>query len=392
MAINLSRNTRLWVSTVKTGHNNSNTFEIPVQEGYSLSQSVATADVSVEEAGPVPTRGGKRFNTNLDPVEWSFSTYFNPYAHATDSNMYAVDMVMWHALATSNAIATDFDGVTPVGSGSNTAGNTTKFLVDFSNNSAHVLTKLYLYFKIDNDVYFVEDAQVSQAEISIDISDVSQVAWSGQSLKYSRLGSDPAFIAGGGLDFVPTDGTPTSDRFVSIPTNKKYLVNKLTTMSFTSDVEDGSTQKHYSVPITSSSITINNNVTYLTPNTLAEVDTPIGSFTGAFEVTGSFEAYMRATGKTGADASNKKGTTELLEDMLGNTSEITNVTNASLFIGGETTGTPQIKITMPTLHIAVPSMSVDDVISTAIEFKAIPTSSDLVSGDEITIEMSPSIA
>ena len=387
MAINLSRNTRLWVSTVSTGHNNSNTFEIPVQEGYSLSQSVATTDISVEEAGPTPTRGGKRFNTNLDPVEWSLSTYFNPYENSADGNIYAVDMILWHALATSNTVGVDFDNKT-IGTGSLTAGDNDKFTVDFSNNSAHVLTTLYLYFQIDNDVYLVDAAQVGQAEISIDISDIAQISWSGQGVEYIRLSTVPAFVSASGLEFV--DNAPTADQFVKISDEKKYLINKLTTMDFESDVSD--TSKFYNIPITSGSITINNNITYLTPNTLAQVDTPIGSFTGSFEVTGSFDAYMRSTGKDGSTKANSRGTTELLEDMLSNTSKVTNISNATLYIGGEASGTPQIKVSLPTLHIGVPSMSVDDVVSTSIEFKAIPSSADLLSGDEIAVEMFTSIA
>ena len=399
MAINLSRNTRLWVSTVTTGHNNSNTFELPVQEGYGLSQSVATADVSVEEAGPTPTRGGKRFNTNLDPVEWSFATYFNPYAlsdTASTPNEYkfAVDMLMWHALASGNSVPVNLDNdawdVTgPTPGAAKVFGDTDAFKVDFSNNSAHVLTKLYLYFKIDSDVFFVSGAQVGQAEIAIDIADIAMTSWSGNALSYSRLGSEPSFIAAGGASY--DDSTPTAG-YVAIPDNKVFLINKLTTMDFQSDVADttdSQVMKHYSTPLTSGSITINNNVTYLTPNTLSQVDAPIGSFTGAFEVTGTLDAYMRSTGGSGATKNTAKGTTELLEDMLSNPGKITNVTNATLFIGGEAAGSPQVKLSIPTMHIAVPSLSVDDVISTSIEFKAIPTSTDLQSGDEISIEMTP---
>lgn len=381
MAINLSRNTRLWVSTVNTGHNNGNTFEIPVQEGYTLSQSVASTDISIEEAGPTPTRGSKRFNTNLDPVEWAFATYFNPYIDSGDSNHYVVDMLLWHALASSDSTAVDLDNTS---TSSQVFGNSTKFQVGFSNNSAHVLTKLYLYFQIDNDVYLVSDAQIGQAEISVDISDIGMVNWSGNGVSYERLSATPAFISGdNGLGF--NDGTPTADAFVGIAANKKYLVNKLTTLDFQSDVSGSNL--HYSVPITGASVSINNNVTYLTPNTLAEVDTPIGSFTGSFEVTGSLEAYMRDTGNDGSTALLAKGTTELLEDMLANTNKVTNTTNVVMNIGGETSGTQQVKISMPTVHIGVPEVSVDDVISTSIEFKAIPTSADLQSGDELTIEM-----
>lgn len=381
MAINLSRNTRLWVSTVKTGHDNSNTFEIPVQEGYSLSQSVATADVSIEEAGLTPTRGGKRFNTNLDPVDWSFATYFNPYLDV-DTNVYAVDMLMWHALATSNSTGIDFDG--SLATGSATIGDGTAFSVDFNNNSAHVLTTLYLYFKIDNDVYLVDSAQVGQAEISIDITDIAMTSWSGNALSYTRMQTPPAFISGAGLTY--SAAAATLNEFVGIPLTKKYLVNKLTTLEFTCNVTG--VDLYYNIPLTAGTITVNNNVTYLTPNTLSEVDGPIGSFTGSFEVTGSMDAYLRDNpGKDGVTRPNAKGTTELLEDMLSNTDKVTNVSNATFHIGGETSGTPQVNIDMPTLHISVPSVSVDDVISTSIEFKAIPASADLTSGTELTIDM-----
>ena len=383
MAINLSRNTRLWVSTEKIDgtHDSSNTFEIPVQEGYSLSQSVSTVDVSVEEAGPVPTRGGKRFNASLDPVEWSFSTYFNPYVHQ-DGNTYAVDMLLWHAISNSNNIEPDFDNIS---TNSEVYGETNKFLVGFGNNAAHEMTKLYLYFKIDNDVYYIDNAQVGQGSVSIDISDIAMVAWSGNGISYNRVPT-PAFISSGVGGIY--DSTAPADDYVAIPTNKKYLINKLTTMSFQSDVSG--TNLHYSVPITGGSIDINNNITYLTPNTLAEVDVPIGSFTGSFEVSGSLEAYLRDNGNDGSTSLLAKGTTELLEDMLANTNKITNVTNIVMNVGGETPGSPQVSIKMPKTHIAVPSLSVDDVVSTSIEFKAMPGSDNLQSGTEISVEMTTS--
>ncbi len=382
MAINLSRNTRVWASTSNTTHNNSNTFEIPVQEGYSLSQSVSTADVSVEETGAEPTRGSARFNASLDPVEWSFATYFNPYVDV-DTNHYTTDMLMWHALATKDSIAPDLDNT---GTSSIIYGDTSKFRVGFGNNSAHVLTKLYLYFKIDNDVYLVEDVQVGQAEISIDISDLAMVNWSGNGTVYNRIasGSVPAFITANGTTY--DQAGATDDDFVKIPTTgKEYIVNKLTTMDFQSDVSGSNL--YYTMPITSGTITVNNNISYLTPNTLAVVDTAVGSFTGSFEVTGSLDAYMRDTGNDGLTEPNSKGTTELLEDMLGNTGQITNTTDVTFNIGGTASGDPAAKITMPTLHISVPSLSVDDVVSTSIEFKAIPNDPDMKSGTELSLEI-----
>jgi hypothetical protein len=384
MAINLSRNTRVWASTVKTGHNNSNTFEIPVQEGYSLSQAVSTADVSVEETGAEPTRGSKRFNSSLDPVEWAFATYFNPYV-GTDTKHYTTDMLIWHALATKASVAPDLDNSN---TGSLVYGDSTHFRVGFGNNSAHVLTKLFLYFKIDNDIYLVEDAQVSQAEISIDIADLAMVSWTGNGTVYNRLSSSPAFVSAAGAEYDELGAV--TDSFVKVPAVKEYLVNKLTTMDFRSDVSG--TNLYYSMPITSGSITINNNITFLTPNTLAVVDTAVGSFTGSFEVTGTLDAYMRDTGGNGVLVPDARGTTELLEDMLGNTGQITNTTDVTFNIGGLATGDAGAKITMPTVHVSVPSLSVDDVVSTSIEFKAIPSDSNMKSGTELAIEITASNA
>jgi hypothetical protein len=196
MAINLSRNTRLWVSTQDENgtHNNSNTFEIPIQEDYSFSQSVTTTDVNLDEAGPVPTRGGKRFNNSMDPVEWNFSTYMNPYL---DTNHYLVDMLLWHALASSNTVAPDFDNSTTT---SAVYGDATQFNVQFTFNGAHELTKLYLYFKVDNQTYIIKGCQVNSAELSIDISDIGMTAWSGQGVEQLAI-ADPTFMDSDGSNW-----------------------------------------------------------------------------------------------------------------------------------------------------------------------------------------------
>ena len=375
MSINLSRNTRLWISTVTTGHNNANTFEIPVQEGYSLSQSVTSSDVMVEEAGPTPTRGSKRFNETMDPVDWSFTTYTTPYE---DTNHYTCDMLLWHALANADGTATDFDNTTTT---STVFGDGTAFNVGFTNNSAHVLTKLYLYFKIDNQTYFVDAAQVSQAEVSIDIADIGQVAWSGQALSYAPI-ADPAFMAATGLSLDEASPSATSN-FVKIPAVKSYLINKLTIMNMTADVAP-SANNNYGIPITGANLTINNNITYLTPSTLAQVDKPVGSFTGSFEVSGSIEAYLKDTGGTGSAAS-KYGSAELLQHMLSNVAgAVTNAANIVLNVGGLTGA--RMEVTIPLAHLAVPDLSVDDVVSTSFEFKGIPSSSSLISGDEVSLK------
>lgn len=386
MSINLSRNTRLWISTVTTGHSNANTFEIPIQDGYSLSQSVSTSDVSAEEAGATPTRGSKRFNDSLDPVEWSFSTYINSYVDAGDSNHYVVDMLLWMALCNSKGTVPDFDNTSTT---STVFGDATDLSVVFTNNSAHELVPLYLYFRIDNQTYLVSSVQVGQAEISIDISDIGMVAWSGQALSYAPI-SDPTFMDSdgtNGIGYVETNrispAAPTAGKYVGIASNKTYLVNKLTIMDMNADVAPDAND-NYDIPITSASITINNNITYLTPSTLASVDSPIGSFTGSFEVTGSFEAYLRDVPGSDGQSGTPYGAAELLQHMLnGASTAVTNAANMVFNIGGN--ADERMTITIPLAHLAVPEVSIDDIVSLSVEFKGVPSSSDLVSGDEISL-------
>ena len=377
--INLSRNTRLWVSTVKTGHDNSNTFELPIQDGYSLNQAVGSTDIALNEAGETPTRGSKRFNTQMDPVEWSFTTYMIPFL--SGSNVMITDALMWQGLAVKNSLAVDLLNASTT---SPVYGDATKFTVGFEENSAHILRTLHLYFLIDNQMYLVEGAQVSQAEISLDIEAIAQVVWSGQGLSLTPIAT-PAFASAAGLEF--DTALPTADNFVKIPaqSDRNYLINKLTIMDVNADVAPG-VDDAYKIPITGGNVTINNNLTFLTPETLSEVDKPIGSFTGTFQVTGSIEAYLRKTGGDGT-ALNPYGTEELLQHMQsGAGTSVTNAANLVFNIGGKTTGSPAAVITIPLAHLSVPEFSVEDVISSSMEFMGIPNSSELVSGSEVYLD------
>lgn len=390
MAINLSRNTRLWVSTTdglngNPANNNSNTFEIPIQEGYSLGQAVSSSDISVNEAGPVPIRGSKRFNDSLEPVEWSFSTYINPYVGLTDASnkTMLVDMIMWQALAVKRGEVVDFEDATkPL------HGDLDTFNISFSKNSGHVMTELFLFFKIDNTFYKVKKAQVSSAEIGIDIEDIAMVSWSGQATEIETLASAPAWVAnavGAGYN-----SAGVTAGYVPIPSNKKYILNKLTTMTLNApDISLGGTvaTSHYNIPLTGASVSINNNITFVTPNTLSEVDVPIGSFTGAFEVTGSLDAYLR-TGTGDGTSANMYNSADLLAHMTrtAGLAKVTNASNITINIGGIELGQPAFVIKMPTAHLAVPNFSIEDVVSTSIEFKAVTANADLQSGAEISLE------
>jgi hypothetical protein len=380
MSLNLSRNTRLWVSTSNTTHDNSNTFEIPIQDGYSLGQNMSSEDISPEEAGPVPTRGSRRFNTALDPVDWSFSTYLNPFL--SNGDVMAIDAILWHAIATDDSLPVELEGDGAGGAGQTdvyTTGST--FKVGFTKNSAHVLKRLYLYFKIDNKVYRVDEAQVNEASIPLDIADIAMTNWSGQGTKVTEIPA-PAFMSSTGDDY--SSASPTVDSFVKIPSNKSYILSKLTTVSMQSDASGS--DSFYNIALTGGTLTISNGISYVTPSTLSEVDVPVGSFTGTFDVSGSMDSYLRdgiglADGST---AQNAYGSSDLLSQMASNR-EVVNVSNITFELGGKS-NPARVEINLPQAQIGIPAMSVDSIVSQSLEFKAIPSSANMNDGDEINLE------
>lgn len=115
MSFNLVRNSRLWFTTnvsaatgvLETGANSTsstNTWEILVLDGFSFSQTTQQTTIQISEAGSTPVRGQRAFNTALDPVEVTFSTYLRP---KLDGTVTAEEKFLWNALFGDKAISTN---------------------------------------------------------------------------------------------------------------------------------------------------------------------------------------------------------------------------------------------------------------------------------------------
>lgn len=111
-SFNLVRNSKVFFTTnvaaatgiINTGATmtTSNTFEIQVLDGFSFSQGTTQSTVQLSEAGNTPVRGQRAFNTALNPVDFSFSTYIRPYNSA--GTITAEETVLWNALLSSAAM------------------------------------------------------------------------------------------------------------------------------------------------------------------------------------------------------------------------------------------------------------------------------------------------
>ncbi|AYN55974.1 major tail protein [Salmonella phage STG2] len=348
MSLQLLRNTRIFVSTVKTGHDKTNTQEILVQDDISWGQDSNSTDITVNEAGPRPTRGSKRFNDSLNAAEWSFSTYILPYLDKTTSKQIVPDYMLWHALSSGKPINLDGD------TGAHT--NETNFMVNFKDNAYHELAMLHIYILTDKAWSYIDSCQINQAEVNVDIEDIGRVTWSGN-----------------GNQLIPLDAAPFDPDTVGIDDETymtiqgSYIKNKLTILK----IKDMDTGKAYDIPITGGSFTINNNITYLTPNVMSRVNIPIGSFTGAFELTGSLTAYLN---------DKALGSMDLYKDLI-KTLKVVNRFEIALVLGGEYDDErPAAVLVAKQAHVNIPTIETDDVLGTSVEFKAIPT--DLDTGDE----------
>jgi len=104
---NLVRNSRVWFTTnvdptsgaiyTSSATTTTNTMELTVLDGFSFSQGTQQSTIQLSEAGNTPVRGQRSFNTSLDPVDFSFSTYIRP-AGSTTTVGSVEEEILWNAL------------------------------------------------------------------------------------------------------------------------------------------------------------------------------------------------------------------------------------------------------------------------------------------------------
>ena len=385
----------------KGNERDANTFKIGVLDGYSFSQANESTDVTINEAGSAPNRGSKRFNDSLAPAEWSFQTYARPFTHGTASFRASgtqdfAENILWAALSGQTMTTADKD---------TNSGNTTnsgisypdanQVTVDFSSSNAHELLKLQIYFALENTTYRLNECQVNQVEIDFSIDGIATLSWSGNATSIDQLTSsaagaieDPSKannVSGSGAGtqaIVTTDVEKFNFVDVSGTNDADYLRNKLSALTLSNAVQGGGASAGgldavaaYDISIIGGSITVANNITYLTPETLGIVDQPIGSFTGTRQVSGTLNCYLDTK---------SNGSNELLKNLSAATNLVTNSFNMSLFMGGGSSATPVIEFDIPKAHIQIPVIEVADVISTNFEFMAL--GSNLSTGDEMGVK------
>lgn len=213
-----------------------------------------------------------------------------------------------------------------------------------------------MIFAVDNVVYTLDNCAMTQVSIDFGLDGIATAAWSGQGTQLNE-----SSIALSTLTAAAT----------AKQTAAPFITNKLSTASLTlkNDIGTGGNKAAadtaYAVAVTGGNITINNNINYITPANLATVNVAQTYYTGTRAITGTLNAYL----KTGTGVG---GTGQLLKDMLANITSSTAIEPMfalTLAIGGSSNST-RVELDMQSVTLTVPTVDVQQVISTAINFTA----------------------
>lgn len=428
MASNLyfSRDTKLFavirnVSAGVTSTTPSAAFELPILDGFSFSQANNTSEITLAEMEDATTfksrRGRRLFNDSLAPAEWSFSTYVRPFAadasgDYTSGNIHAVEEILWAQMAgadqfTGDAFLSDKFSDNPV-----TVTDATDLDITFAESNRSVLHGIELYFVMETNsvkpvVYKLDAACVNEANITFDVDGIATIEWSGFAKNIVDETAN-AVVYGAGLAVTALPGTPLLNTIYldndadnaftigdgqvgsgiaakddGVASTSNFIRNRLTTLAVTADNETAfpgaAADGVYNMTLTGGSITISNNVEYLTPEEIGKVNIPLENVTGARSVTGSFTCYLNFD-----DASNLGTSTDFFNDFKSDDALdiVTNKFNVVFKIGGATG--QRLEATMANTHIEIPVTNIEDVISYEVNFHGLGTTID--STDEVTLK------
>ena len=351
-------------------------YDLPVLDGFSFSQATNTSEIMLNEAqsaAGVSRRGRAMFNDSYAPVEWSFSTYMMPFtsaggtqgtsgkADATDGDHREVSEALWAMFfgQTVNAgVVSDATNLDIVQSTANkaTIGVFDLFFVLGASQAATAYNYSTGATSADQMVYKISDCSVGEASFDFDLDGIATVNWSGN----GKLITEHAGL----------NATSTSI-YEGVSNTSGFIRNRISDLTISGDASGSSVT--YVTTLTGGNITMSNNLTYLTPETLGVVNQPLGHVTGSKSIGGNFTCYLDNAGSTSS--------AEFYEDIVEATSDIQNSFSLLFDIGASEI--PYVKIQMPTCHLEVPSHSIEEVISMETNFHALP--SDFDSTNEIDL-------
>ena len=371
-------------------------WEIPVLDGFSFSQASNSTEITINEAensAGESKRARQLFNDSLAPAEFSFSTYMRPFLSQGSSfhsgvtgsddqaNHHAVEEVLWALMATKTHGYTrgtndfSFDSFT---------NNTTSLAIDFSDSNSATLQEAEFYFVLGGTpngasnatiTYQLKKAVLNEASIDFDIDGLATINWSGFASEIVEFDSHSADInaalLSSGTAVVTNEGVNATNNFIRNRASTIALQSAAGTATRTAFAGGSSADAgKYGLTLTGGNITISNNITFLTPETIGAVNVPFAHVTGARSVSGSLQCYL------GVDqtASEDIGTSaDFFRDAATSAARniVTNQFTLDIDIGGGTA--PNVLFDMNQVHLEIPVHNVEDTIVVETAFHALPS-------------------
>jgi hypothetical protein len=290
-----------------------------------------------------------------------------------------------------------------------------KFNADLSNSATLGTADIFFVIGDTNrKVYKLKDCVVNEASLDFDIDGIATINWSGMSSEIIDMTSRtitqaaiPAFnaeVADASVVSAPSTSHPGGDvwldsddghrlhTILTVPASgnttvtgaiyegttstTNFIRNRLTQLTVVPTTQnptgDGTNELEtsYAITLTGGNITMSNNVTFITPEEIGLVNTPIGHVTGTRSVSGSMNCYLSK------DTTATNNSADLWEDLKSISSVVTNSFALDFKIGGTATGVPRLQVSMPTCHLEIPTHSIEDVISVETAFNALPSTID----------------
>jgi len=371
-----SRDTKVHVTPNDSGGTpTSDVFYIPVLDGFSFSQATNVSEITLNEmasSSGVSRRTRQMFTDSYAPAEWSFSTFIRLFASSggtrgtsgkttdTDGEHHVVEEALWNALVAADEPTGTNDGWTYTG--------TSKATLSATNSNKVALNTFTIEVEMGSGkssptIYKLANAVVNEVSIDFDIDGIATANWSG----FASLITEESSMSTATI----YEGTNALDR-------NNFIRNRLTdltvTAADTSTFPGASSNGVYNLTLTGGNVTISNNMTYLTPETLGIINQPLGHVTGTRSISGNFTCYLNAD--TGSSA-------DLFEDLIEATTKITNSFDLAFGVGGAS-NIPRMVINVDQAHLEVPTHSIDDIVSLETNFHGLPSSID--GTDEFTID------
>ena len=251
--------------------------------------------------------------------------------------------------------------------------NSTNAYVSTANSDQNKLEQFGMVFLVDNVMYAVDNCALTQVSVDYGLDQITTAQWTGQGTTLRQL--DTGVISNSSANiftWMPVayfTGGVVTGAYQAKNTAASYITNKLTTLRLTAtkDLKTSAgvtaiaKNANFDLPITGGNLTINNNITYLTPTIMNMVNQPVNYYVGTRAITGNVTAYL----KTGT--SNDAGVLmDGLLDVSDNVTEPMFTYRAS--IGGATA--PYVLVNLPAVFLQVPTLDAQQIVSTTINFTA----------------------